>query len=240
MRVSTRLWGAGRFFLLVGGLLATFGVFFIASARVAVHAREVVVPDLRGRSMADAGAALGLVGLTFKVESPRRPDATVPADHVLSQDPQAGTVLRRQRSVRVYVSDGVHQPTLPVVVGENERAAQLHLAQAQITVSSVSEIRTDAYDEGTVIAQDPPGRGTSQSVSLLVNRGKPALAYVMPDLIGTVGARAADVLRRHGFVVAFSGDAPYPGLPSGIVIRQTPQAGFQIAPNDVISIEVSR
>jgi len=198
------------------------------------------VPDLRGRSISDASAAMSRVGLTFKVEPQRRADPVVPADRVLSQDPAAGTVLRRQRSVRVYISDGVHRPLVPLVVGENERAAQLHLAQAQITVTSVSDIRTDAYEDGTVVAQDPPGRSLSPSVSLLINRGKPAVTYVMPDLIGTVGARTAEVLRRQGFVVAFSGDAPYPGVPAGIVIRQTPQAGFQIASSDVISIEVSR
>jgi beta-lactam-binding protein with PASTA domain len=240
MRVSTRIWGAGRIFLLVGGLVATFGVFFVASLRVAVRAREVVVPDLRGRSISDASAALGHEGLTFKVEPQRRPDPKVPADHVLSQDPLPGTVLRRQRSVRVYVSDGVHQAQLPVVVGENERSAQLHLAQAEITVTSVTDIRTDAYPAGTVIGQDPPGRGFGPTVSLLVNRGKPAVTYVMPDLIGTIGTRAAEVLRRQGFVVSFSGDSLYPGVPPGIVIHQTPQAGFQIAASDVISIEVSR
>jgi beta-lactam-binding protein with PASTA domain len=240
MRVSPRIWGAGRVVLLVGGLLATFGVFFLASTRVAIHAREVVVPDLRGRSMSEASAALGRLGLTFKVEPQRRADLKVPADHVLSQDPDPGTVLRRQRSVRVYISDGVRRPVVPAVVGENERSAQLHLSQAQITVISVTAIRSDAYPESTVIAQDPPAAGQTPSVSLLVNRGNPAVTYVMPDLIGTVGARAAEVLRRQGFVVAFSGDSPYPGVPAGIVIRQTPQAGFQIAASDIISIEVSR
>jgi beta-lactam-binding protein with PASTA domain len=33
---------------------------------------------------------------------------------------------------------------------------------------------------------------------------------------------------------------PYPGVAAGIVIRQSPQGGFQIAPGEPISIEVSR
>ena len=62
----------------------------------------------------------------------------------------------------------------------------------------------------------------------------------MPDLIGMDGERAADVLRTRGFRVAVVGDQPYPGVPPGIVVRQNPQAGFQIAPGEPISLEVSR
>ena len=62
----------------------------------------------------------------------------------------------------------------------------------------------------------------------------------MPDLIGVNGDRAADLLRARGFRVAVVGDHPYPGVPAGIVLRQNPQAGFQISPGEPISLEVSR
>jgi beta-lactam-binding protein with PASTA domain len=62
----------------------------------------------------------------------------------------------------------------------------------------------------------------------------------MPDLIGVNGDRAADLLRNHGFRASVVGDHPYPGVSPGIVLRQNPQAGFQIAPGEPISLEVSR
>jgi beta-lactam-binding protein with PASTA domain len=62
----------------------------------------------------------------------------------------------------------------------------------------------------------------------------------MPDLIGVNGARAAEALRADGFRVAVVGQNPYPGVPAGIVIRQSPQAGFQVTPGDTVSLEVSR
>jgi beta-lactam-binding protein with PASTA domain len=77
-------------------------------------------------------------------------------------------------------------------------------------------------------------------VSLLVNRGEAATVYVMPDLIGVNGYRAADVLRASGFRVAVVAQNPYPGVPSGVVIRQSPQGGFQVTAADTISLEVSR
>jgi beta-lactam-binding protein with PASTA domain len=63
---------------------------------------------------------------------------------------------------------------------------------------------------------------------------------VMPDLIGVNGDRAAEILRNRGFRVAVVGSTPYPGVAAGIVIRQSPQGGFQIAPGEPISLEVSR
>jgi len=62
----------------------------------------------------------------------------------------------------------------------------------------------------------------------------------MPDLIGVNGDRAADLLRTRGFRVTVVGDHPYPGVPAGIVLRQSPQGGFQFGTGDPISLEVSR
>ncbi len=77
-------------------------------------------------------------------------------------------------------------------------------------------------------------------MALLVNRSDRGATYVMPDLIGVNGERAADVLRAKGLRVAVVGRQPYPGVPAGIVLRQSPQAGFQVAPGEPISLEVSR
>ena len=91
-----------------------------------------------------------------------------------------------------------------------------------------------------VIAQQPPAETAAAQVALLVNRAERGAIYVMPDLIGVNGDRAADRLRGRGFRVAVVGVNPYPGVPPGIVLRQNPQAGFQIAPGEPISLEVSR
>ena len=53
-------------------------------------------------------------------------------------------------------------------------------------------------------------------------------------------SKVEGILREHGFRLAVVGATPYPGVPPGIVVRQSPQAGFQIGPDEPISIEVSR
>jgi beta-lactam-binding protein with PASTA domain len=77
-------------------------------------------------------------------------------------------------------------------------------------------------------------------VGVVVNRGERAAGYVMPDLIGASSDAALDVLRSRGLRVSVVAQQPYPGVPSGIILRQSPAAGFQVTPDQPISLEVSR
>jgi serine/threonine-protein kinase len=240
MPLTTRVWGAGKLLLLGGALLLTYVLFAAAAMRWALKTREVQVPQLAGMTVNDASAALADAGLSLKVEEGRKVDPKVPAGQILAQEPVAGIRMRRQRSVRVWISAGPRSTIVPALVGEGERTAQLRVTQDGFTVGPPAEIRSADYAAGTVVAQNPPAKTKAETVSMLVNRGERGATYVMPDLIGINGDRAADVLRTRGFRVAVVGDHPYPGVPGGIVLRQNPQAGFQIAAGEPISIEVSR
>lgn len=234
------LWSVGRLFLLGGALIATYFIFAGIAMRVAVRAREVQVPNFVGRQLEDAAALATTQGLALRIDDPRRPDAKVPAGHVLGQDPPAGATARRQRSVRVWVSAGPRAILVPRLIGESERAAQIRLAQDGVTTASIAEIRDADYPPDVVVAQDPPADTHTSEVHLLVNRGEDRVTYVMPDLIGVNGDRASDLLRAQGFRVAIVSQQSSPGIPPGVVIRQTPAGGYQVHPGDAISIEVSR
>ena len=240
MALRTRVWSAGKLLLLCGALLATFVLFAAASMRLALRAREVQIPDLSNHSANEATAIASRLGLSIHVDTTRRLDTKIPAGNVLTQDPAPGTTARAQRSVRVWLSAGPRAAIVPALNGQTERSAQLRLAQDGLAVAAISEIRSEAYPSDVIVAQDPAPNTAGTRVALLVNRGEQSASYVMPDLIGVSGERAAGILREHGFRVAVVGSTPYPGVASGIVLRQSPQAGFQIGPGEPISIEVSR
>ena len=240
MAFTTRVWGAGKLLLLGGALLLTYVIFAAAAMRIALKTREVEVPSLAGRTVNEARAVLSEAGLDLRVEEGRRIDPKVPSGQILSQEPQAGLRTRRDRSVKVWISAGPRSTTVPALIGESERTAQLRLEQEGLQLVAASEVRSAEYPAGAIIAQTPPPKSQSGQVSVLVNRGERGATYVMPDLIGVNGDRAADLLRARGFRVAVVGDHPYPGVPAGIVLRQNPQAGFQISPGETISLEISR
>lgn len=240
MPFKTRVWSAGRFFAIAACLVATYLLFAVTAMRVALKVREVPVPDLRSQTVAQATALLADEGLVLTVDESGRLDPKIPAGRIAVQEPAPGAITRRQRSIRVWLSQGPRVTTIPSLTGESERSATLRLQQDGLSVASLAEVRSGEYPTGTVIAQVPPGTARGTEVALLVNRGEESNRYVMPDLIGVAGTRAVDLLRTRGFRVTIVGELPYPGIPPGIVLRQFPSAGFRIGAGDPISLEVSR
>jgi beta-lactam-binding protein with PASTA domain len=238
--LGTRVWSYGKILVLAGALAATFFLFAGIAMRVAVRARQVTVPDLVGKSVDDATALASGLDLLLRVDEGRRPDATVPAGMVLGQDPVAGSAARRQRSVRVWISAGAHIARAPNLLGETQRSAEIRVAQEGLLIGTVSEIRSAFYPPDVVVAQDPPASTETAEVRLLVNRGEDRAAYVMPDLIGLNGDRAADVMRIRGFRVSITSQSAASSIPAGVVVRQLPAGGYQVHPGDAIALEVSR
>jgi serine/threonine-protein kinase len=240
IRIRSRVWNAGKFLLLAGGLLVTFVVFAVIAARVAVRAQEVRVPEMVGKQVDDARLLAADQGLALRIDDVRRPDPKVPAGVVLGQEPAPGTSARRQRGVRIWLSSGPRIVVAPKLVGESERAAQIRLTQEGVSTATIAEIRDSAYPPDVVVAQDPAPDTRTSEVRLLVNRGEDRASYVMPDLIGVNGDRAADLLRGEGFRVSIVAQQSTPGIPPGVVVRQQPAGGYQVHPGDAISLEVSR
>jgi len=140
MQIKTRVWSVGKVLLLVGAVVSTFFLFAGISMRVALRAREVQVPDLRGHDVKDASQSLAEIGLGLRVDDIRRPDARVPAGRIMQQDPFAGVQARRQRTIRVWLSAGVASTTVPALVGQTERTARIRLRRNVLRASG--SIRT--------------------------------------------------------------------------------------------------
>jgi eukaryotic-like serine/threonine-protein kinase len=240
MRLTHGLRNTGRLLAIGALLVATYLLFAVTAMRVALKVREVPVPDLRNRTVAEASALVENEGLVLNIDQGARLDPKIPAGRITAQDPSAGSVTRRQRSIHVWISRGARVTTIPPLTGESERSAQLRLQEDGLSLVGLAEVRSADYPSGTVIAQEPPGSAHGTEVALLVNRGEQANGYVMPDLIGVAGSHAVDLLRAHGFRATIVGEIPYPSIPPGIVLRQSPSAGFEIAAGAPISLEVSR
>ena len=241
MALKTRVWTAGKLVVLAGGLIATYLVFAAGAMRFALKTREVEVPDLRNHTANEASALTADLGLTVKVDESQRVDQLVPAGHIISQEPVAGSTTRRPRSIRVWLSAGAHVAAVPSLVGDTARAAELELGQDGLTLGNLAEITSAAYPPDTVVAQSPPPASAGAQVSLLVNRPGRGASFVMPDLIGVNG----ESRRRHSSQPRLPrGRRRFESL-SGGARRASSSArarrrGFRIAPGEPISLEVSR
>ncbi len=174
--------------------VAVLAAFF--SMRLAIHGREVVVPNLAGKSDADAAAAAKSLGLNLSVEN-RFYSAAVPTNAVLSQSPAAGSRVRRGWQVRVTESLGGQRVPVPDLTGQSERPASLVLRRLQLEVGTEAHLPAPG-PAGMVLAQSPPPNAVGLNgpkVALLISDGDVApssVAYVMPSITGmTLGAANA-------------------------------------------------
>src|SRR5258708_11589369 len=113
MALSTRVWGAGKRVLLSGALVLTYFIFAAAAMRLAIKTRDVVVPQLMGKSVAQAGAEPAPAGLNLKGEEAQRGGGSAPPRAILRQGPQPGVPTRRPRGATVWVSAGAPAAALP-------------------------------------------------------------------------------------------------------------------------------
>jgi beta-lactam-binding protein with PASTA domain len=143
----------------------------------------------------------------------------------------------------VLLSLGQRRFAVPNLIGTSLRAAQLTLSQRRLSLGNTLYTHTLEGDASTVVYQSPqPGtqEGTDPSVNILISLGPPAQYFVMPDLIGKPAELAASRARNEGFHIGKMNFRNYPGVESGVVIQQKPQAGYRLTKSDVISLDVSQ
>lgn len=175
----------------------------LIAMRLAVHGREVFVPNLQGKSPAEARRVADQSGLAVQVEREYY-SSTIPAGHVVSQTPSAGTVVRRGWEVRLALSLGPQRVTIPQVVGESERAATISINQRGLDISSTATVTLPGASADTVIGQDPAANAADISapkVSLLIAQAPTPEAYVTPSFLGQPLGTVTNTLKDAGFSV---------------------------------------
>jgi len=127
---------------------------------------QTEVPDLAGRSQAEAEAALDDAGLELGTVSQEQSDS-VPAGVVIRQDPPRGERVDRGSSVSIVVSSGAPTPTstptpttspsgvqVPNVYGMQSAVAEQELAALGLSVDFRQRPNT-GQQPGTVVAVRP-------------------------------------------------------------------------------------
>ncbi|MDQ1519813.1 MAG: eukaryotic-like serine/threonine-protein kinase, partial [Actinomycetota bacterium] len=210
----------------------------VAVAQVAgQNSDKVSVPKVTGDDFATALTKLQQAG--FSVTEQRVQNATVPENHIVSQDPAAGDLFKKGGTVRVKVSAGVGQVAVPETVGKNANdAKKLLVDTGGFNVTTVPEANDNAplY---TVLRTDPPAgqrvaRGSA--VKLIVSSG-PETASV-PNVLNLDVAAAAAQLGSAGFTVRQTAQ-PSDTAPINTVIRTDPGPNAKAPKGSLINVFVS-
>jgi beta-lactam-binding protein with PASTA domain len=238
MTLRERLEWVSRMALLVFILAAAAFLSAITAMRIAIHGREVNMPNLVGKNVSEANGLLRSRGLVLRVAD--HIYSELPINVVVRQSPPPGMLMKVSQQGHDVLSLGQRQLQIPLLEGNSLRASRIELLRAGLQVGEVSGISTPDEPADTVIQQTPrPGGGAATPrVDVLVSQGQRDSYYVMPHLVGLNeidAQRRMDVggLRRKvNYVTA-------PQWPHGAVIDQTPLAGQRISASITIDITVA-
>jgi eukaryotic-like serine/threonine-protein kinase len=195
----------------------------LVTMRLAVHGREVEVPDVHGKTPGEASHLAEDRGLSTQIER-QYYSATVPEGRVLSQVPEAGSVVRRGWELRLALSLGPQRVTIPQMVGQSERAATI-VSQQRGLDNEVAEVDLPGATAGQVIGQDPPANAVdvaAPKVNLLVAQEVSPESYAMPGFVGRPLASAVLAIRDAGFSLGKVTVAPPAGVASNASIFSNP------------------
>ena len=189
-------------------MLVVFVVFAGLALRIALHGREVAIPDLAGLTVAQASEAALHNGLDLNIEN-KYYSRTVPAGRILSQAPAAGSRVRRGWQVRVTESLGPQQVTIPDVVGEPVREASLDLRKASLDLGTLAHLDAPGDTDMVLSQTPPPDAGVDQPrVNLLLSQqgAGASAAFVMPSFVGMSWPSANRAAIALGLRVAALGE----------------------------------
>lgn len=238
MTLRERVEWASRMAFLIFILASAAFLSAITAMRVAIHGREVTMPNLVGKDVGEASKILRAKGLILRVAD--RVYSDVPINQVVRQTPTPGMLMKVSQQAHVVLSLGQRQLEIPPLEGNTLRVSRIELLRGGLQVGEVSTVNLPDHPMDTVLLQNPkPGHGAATpKVDVLVSGGAKEESYVMPYLIGMNEIDAlhrldqANLHRKINYVTA-------PQWPHAAVIDQAPLAGTRIAARSEIQLTIA-
>lgn len=204
---------------------------------------EAAVPDVVGKSEADAAKALEDAG--FEAVPNATFNDTVAVGLVVSQDPAGGATAQRGSAVSMAVSQGPKPPetvTMPNVVGKAEADAVKALQDLGYQVALV-DVYSDTVAQGVVGLQAPVAGSITEpgiTVGIVVSMGsRPAEFVIVPDVRGMSLEEATAMLEEAGLVAA-SVEIFTSLAPAGELFAQLPPPESSVAPGSTVYLIISK
>jgi eukaryotic-like serine/threonine-protein kinase len=241
-----------RYALMSLVLLVVAMLSALITMTLAIHGREVAVPDLVGKTAVEARRLADASGLELSVEREYY-STKIPQGRILSQVPSAGMKVRRGWQLQIAESLGPQRITIPNVLQQSERTAEMNIQHRGLDLGAVAQVQMPGAQTGQVLSQSPPSDASDVSapkISLLVAAIQQPQTFVMPSFIGQAVGVATQSLQDAGFKignVTLEGQQANAGTPSAgaarpgagsIIVSQTPAAGEQITLGSVVDFQV--
>ncbi len=204
------------------------------------EADMVVVPELRGKTVAEAEEALKDTGIGLKKVAEEASDEYAKGQ-IMRQSVSAGEKVEKHTTIEYTLSTGSAQLTVPNVVGQPQADAEAALRDMGLETNVQQDYSADVAI-GSVISVSPDV-GTSvnvgDTVTLTVSKGASDVEVTVPSVRGISEEDAKATLENLGLVVTVeTGTSNSVG--EGEVYEQSISSGTKVGSGTSITIMVNR
>jgi serine/threonine protein kinase len=213
----------------------------VAAIEKSSEPTKIEVPSLIGMTFEQAEEELQ--DLDLKIELG---DEVVSAEFeeglIVSQDPLEGMFVKAGKTVKVNISKGVDENTIPSVIGRTLSDAQFLLESYGYERGAVGEEYSE-MPKGVVIRQSPQG-GTSaepgSKVALTISLGEEVTTTIVPSLLGMTLDNAKIALENEKLKLSKEVDyAPSDEYEEGLICGQSVSPGHSADKESEIKVTLS-
>ncbi|WP_050181494.1 Stk1 family PASTA domain-containing Ser/Thr kinase [Domibacillus robiginosus] len=224
-------------FLLV---MLILGVISAAAWTMLMVPKQTEVPDTNGTSPEAAASALINAGFVVG-DSDEEFSPDIEEGKVIRTVPKAGATVEEGTEIDLFVSAGKEKKAMEDYTGKTLEETRELLEEAGFRDVDI-EMSFDQSEAGTVLEQSPNADEQvipeETNVELTVSAG--LANVVLKDLADYTEKSLEDYADSNGIIVDISGEEFSDTVPSGQVIRQSPQAGTEVAPGSTIEVILSK
>lgn len=203
--------------------------------------KECIVPEIVGLSSDAAESTLTKSDLGVRVTLEEySPD--IPAGVILSQNPEAGRVIKKGRNIRVTVSKGGKLVEVPKLRGISLRQAEIMLSERGLKIGNISRTYSDSFPEEVVVSANPSFGTTVPKgipVELTVNKLTPEGAVIVPQFIGKNLDEAQHLAREAGLEIGIIRYKIDNSLLPRTVVEQVPKGGAEVNRGTMVELVVT-
>lgn len=203
---------------------------------------EVKVPNVVGKTKAEAEKELNELGLGFKVDEEKESNK-YEAGTVSEQKTEPGKKVKKHTTIHVVVSSALvgDKIKVPDVSGMSEDDARSRLQQEGFKKIATPQYEySDSVAEGDVIGTTPAANAeATEDTEIVMRVSKGTEKKTVPNLLGMMDADAQNAILAEGLVVGSVGYEYNDDVPEGQVYAQSVDGGKKVAPGTAVGISVS-
>ncbi|ASS38058.1 hypothetical protein AXF17_06225 [Mogibacterium pumilum] len=218
-------------------LILGLGVAFATGA----FSSKAKVPDMSDMTYKEAKKTAEKNG--FKVQKGKSVySSEITEGHVVEQDPAGGEEAKKGSTIKLNLSKGSKEGTVPNIVGQDYKKVEKKLKKAGYKLGIVKS-ETSNKPEGTILTQDPEAgtnadKGTK--INITISDGKGKEKGTVPAVTGKSLEEAKTAITNAGFKVGNISYDESNVYGNGYVMWQQYAANTSLEKGETIDIEVSK